>query len=565
MNAPWQSWLISNWPNWLQTINYPVAGVGDLQDLNFSLGVGQDGKWLGFINPGWYYHSNTEQYNYVQVATILVSGASGVGTVSDPISFRPSWGPVLVESPINGPYTQHNNSFQPGVPLSWSLSPDNSEYLVATLPTSSLLYGLRNLTTLPLGAVAGLEDLTNDLLYYYDFATNQVYIQPSDLTNLSPSVWADILYTYPLLRFREIVISETDASGNQIVNPSYNNIENIKIIRGYTTVSVTGAYHSSGSITHSLSGTYDNDWIVLDYWISRSFVLYNHMTMNLYCGGSSGSGALDTFTIYHENSIPDLIPNITVNVPSTGICNTFNVNPLFQYSYRSGYLFHGLPASSINDYWTPSSIQLNLDKDHVCSDFSELLKMKIIVYGDNDLPLPYYNLTVTVTGGSAVIQMPQGMTDGRGEVHYLIRPDTTGSSVIVVTALCGTLSASAVATIVSSSSLIDINKWYEGFVQVLVTNDQTSRGGFSTFVTACAADGLPRDNQVNLISKLSSEFQIGTSQTVTQNVTLSTCKVNALNLQAISQLGYVPQLNDSLVGYSNLAISKIITGAANGT
>ena len=86
----WPQWLLDMWPQWLESIGYPHAGVGDLSDLKLSLGVGQDGRWVGFINPGWYYHSNTEQYHYVQVGTINALGLYTFSGAVTAMSFRPS-------------------------------------------------------------------------------------------------------------------------------------------------------------------------------------------------------------------------------------------------------------------------------------------------------------------------------------------------------------------------------------------------------------------------------------------------------------------------------------------
>lgn len=565
----WPRWVRDMWPEWLEGIGYPKAGVGDLEDLKFALGIGQDGRWLGFIKPGWYYNQTIEQYNYVKVGSTQVTNLYGAsGTVTASISFRPSWGPILVQGVADdasgsndGPYREHHNSFYPGYQLTFSAQ--SSSVIVATLPSSCILVGLRNLTNLPMGSVAGSSSILNEKQYYYDPNTNKVYIKPKAPTNLNQSVWADLLYTYPLLRFREVVISETNASGYSIVKPSYREIQDVRAFRGSYTTLTTG-FHASGSLTHTLSGVYAGDWVILDYWICKSFVLQDHRTLKYFVGGPLSSAYQDVFKIYYETSIPDIQPNITINVPSSSVYNAFNVNPLYEFGYRSGYLFHGQPASSINSYWVPSTIEIYLDKTEVCKDWAEPLKIRISISGDNGLPLPYYPITVSVNGGSALIKSPSGMTSGRGDMHYLVRPHATAAtSSITISASCGSLTASAIASVVTSAVLITGTKWYDGFVHVVVTNDKTGRGAYRTFTTATTADGLPRNNQVYLTSNLTSEFHSGSNKTLTQKIDV-TSSVGIPNIQALSELGYVPQPNDSLFGYSNTANSQIIKGESNG-
>jgi hypothetical protein len=288
----------------------------------------------------------------------------------------------------------------------------------------------------------------------------------------------------------------------------------------------------------------------------------DHNTLQYYVGGPLSSAYQDVFTIYYETSVPDVYPNITVNVPASTIYNAFNVNPLFEYGYRAGYLFHAQPASSINTYWVPSQIELYSDKSIVCRDWAELVKVKLAISGDNDLPLPYYPVTINFTGGSAIVAAPSGMTNGRGEVHYLLRPSRTVSAMTIL-ASCGTLSASAYISLVASSALIDATKWFDGFVHIVVTNDKTGRGAFRGFTTATTADGLPRNNQVYLTSKLTSEFHDGSNKTLTQKINIGG-SIGIPNIQALAEFGYVPQPNDNLFGYSNTANSKIIKGESNG-
>lgn len=560
-NNSWPLWLKEIWPSWLEGIGYPETGVGDLGDLKLTLGVGEGSRWVGYVNPGWYYHWNVEQYNYVQAGTRVVSGVTGSGEVTESISFRPAWGPVLIQGIANdldayqdGPYREHHNSFYPAYSLSWALHA--SGVYVATLPSSSILVNMRNLTTFPMGSVAGTGLLTNDKVFYYDLENSKVYIRPKNPS--VPDVWADLLYTYPKLRFREVVVNEQDGSGGYRVRPSYSQIEDLKVIYAGNT-QLSPAYHASGYLSHSVSGAIAGSWIVLDYWISKSFILKDHKTLQYYTGGSAGTGVTDSFTIFYETSIPDILPSVMVSTPASDINPVLNLNPMFQDGYRSGYLFHANPASSVNSYWTAEKMMLSLDKSYVCRDWQEPIKAKLMVLADTDLPLPYYPVTVSITGGSALLQLPNGRTDGRGEVHVLIKP-SSGATVLTIAASCGSLSTSVSASVLSSGSVIDLDKWYNGHVSIVISNEKTGRGAYRTFTSATTLDGLPKSASISLVSKLASEFHNSTGQTSTKNLTVNHTLSLPQNLAAMVEFGYVPQPNDELFGYSGTGISRIIKG-----
>jgi hypothetical protein len=536
----WPSWLKELWPNWLENIEYPAPGVGDLADLKLSLGVGENGKWVGFITPGWFYHDNKEQYHFVQRGSTIVTDAGpSSGEVIETISFRPSWGPVLVSGENDVPYREHHNSLYPGVSLSWA--DQGSGIYSATIPSDSILVGLRDLTSLPLGAVSGTGLILSPKLYHLDGDT--VYIKPKDVGNIE--VWADLVYTSPKLRFRELVIQEEEG-----VLPSYQYINNIDIIRGTETENVSG-FHTTGYISHSLTAS-NGDWVVLEYDISRSFILSDHKTLEYFTGGATG--IIENIEINYETSIPDILPSISL---TEGVTGTFNVNPLYERSYRAGYLFHSNPASSWNDYWTPGKIELFLDKDSVCKSWNELLKVTFYVADENKLPLPDYPVTVTVTGGSAIIKLPENRTDGRGEIHYIIKPDIAAST-ISVTGTVGSLSVSASASAIASGDVISLAEWHDGHINLVTSTERTKRGAFRLFTNCTDLDGIPRTAQeISIFSRLASEFHKD-SNTTTASIIVP-AERSSKNIFAISELGYVPQPNDSIVAFSGTHGQSVIT------
>lgn len=549
----WPNWLQELWPSWLENIGYPAPGVGDLDDLKFTLGVGDGGRWIGFVKPGWYYHNNREQYKYVQVATIVASSVSGSGVITESVSFRPNWGPVLVygmqddpDEDLDGPYREHHNSFYPAYSLSWT--PTTSGIFTASVPSGTILVGLRDLTNLALGSVAGTGLLISNKLYYYDRYNNRIYIKPRDTSNIE--VWADLLYTVPRLKMREVVVYESDG-----VRASYNQIENITIIRGNQTVAVTG-YHATGFFSPSLTGTVAGDWVVLDYYVSKSYILLDHQTLHWYAGGPMGYSWIDTFKVYYESSIPDIIPNVIISDAVTG---SLNFNPIHRDSYRTGYLFHAVPGSSLNSYWTVGRVRAYLDKQSVCSSWNELLKLSIYINEANDIPIPYCPVSVTITGASALLSMPDtDLTDGRGEIHYLLAPEV-GASTIGVTAIAGAFSSIVSAMVVGSGSIIDIDKYLDGQVNLLLTDEKTKRGAIRMFVNAMNLDGIPRMSNTDTItieSELASEFNNG-DNIATQSITVGSGQ-SITNVGALIEVGYVPQPKDKLFGSSATGQSIIV-------
>lgn len=539
----WPTFLKDSWANWLENIGYPETGVGDLTDLKLTLGVGDNGRWVGFVNSGWYYYDNREQYKYVQASTVTVSGASGSGSVSA-YSFRPSWGPVLVfgttATSSNMPFVEHNNSFYPAASAVWSSGSSGLYY--TAVPTGCLLYGVRNLTNLPLGSVSGTGLLDDSRLYYYDMTNNLVYIKPKSVPT---DYYLDLVYSSPNLKMRELVILE-----DGVLKASYQRIYETRYTRGSETVYSSGL-NTSGIVTYTGSSYNNGDWFVLEYYIRNSFVLKDHNLLHYYC---DNLGTDNTLSIYYESSIPDIFPNITL---SEGASGTFNINPTYSSSFRSGYLFHANPASAIEDYWTVGSVDLNIDKDIVCKDWNEMLKAKLIVYADNGLPLPHYPITIS-TNGSALMTLPSSsLTDNRGEVHMIIAPTAVGA--LTVSATAGVITASVSALAVASGSLITIDKWLDGHVNIIVSNEKNGRGGLRTYLNAINLDGIPRSSAADTItlhSKLSSEF-LARETLYTKNVTLGS-NISVANLAAISEVGYTPQPNERLIATSNSGQSNIV-------
>jgi len=530
----------NNWPFWLDTVSYPAPGVGDLQDLSFKLGVGEGGQWIGFINTGWYYADRLEQYHYSLVGTQTIAAAAGSGQATESISFRPSWGPILLTGSASGQYTQHHNTFQPGQSLSWTALASGVYY--ATVPASTIVVGCRDLTLLPLGAVSGTGSLISEKFYYYDYPGKVLYIKPKSTSPIN--IFVDYLELKPRLKFREIVVQDTG-----VLYPSYQGIENISIQRGYQSQTLTGPV--TGYITHSLSGVQDGDWVVLEYYVQKSYVVYDHQTVKYYTTASSG----DTVRINYETSLPDIIPSMTVAKPRAEV---FNLNPLFSNAYRTGYLYHANMSTPASSYWTVDTVQATLDKDWVCAAWSEMFKATILVTDIQGLPIPYYPVTVSLTtGASAIGRVPAssvGTTDGRGEIHFLVSVPTSIST-LRLDVISGVVTGSVTGSILSPLTTLPSSVFYGGTTEIYVSKDITPRRYWRVYAKNSYLDGIPKPaSTIILRSEKSSAFEYKTA--LTTQITTIQALIGINNLDCIAgldlseQVGYLPQPGDRLAGYT---------------
>lgn len=556
--SSWPTWLKNLLPNFLETVNYPRSGIGDLQDLAFQPVISNTGKWTGYINTGWYYHENLEQYNYSVKATKLVAAVSGSvgiasggytttssvsGILAESISFRPSWGPVLVySSSTKEPYTIHHNCFYPAVSLTWALS---GTCYVATLPSSSLLLNIRDLTNLYFGAVASTGDLLSNKLYWYDQTNNQVWIK----STTSPQAWADVLYTVPKLRVRELSFQESGG-----VRASYRNIEDVKVYRGDQVYTVTGTVTGSNYISHTLTGCALGDWVVLEYYVTKSYVLTDHDQLQYFIG----LNAYDNFIVDYESSVPDIIQSATIQNSAA-----LNYNPIFSDSVRAGYLFHSNPASSISSYWKPSFLRLQADKSVLCGTYNEPVFISAALYDENQLPIPYFPISYSYTSGvSALSTSPTGsVTDGRGEFHILLSPASSMTSIVFslsASSLTSSVSGSLNITVDTFGNMVTMAKWTSGWLNVIQTNQTNGDGYIRCFSNAISLDGIPRSYIYTLYSDKSTIF-IGQDKVPKVGSIRLVQDAYAPNFTSILEFNMLPQGGEVLYAEDGDAQSEKIT------
>lgn len=540
-------------PSWLENVGYPSTGIGDGDDLRLTVGLGTEGQWYGFVNPGWFYHNNLEQYNYNLLGYIShsfpvsVTGSlptPATGSIVEPVSFRPAWGPVIVRAnslqnfaPVytDFPLTHHSNSFYPASTLSWSQVGTTSIYS-ASLPSSCMLVNMRDLTNVPMGSVAGTGSIITPKYYFYDIDNSLVYVR-SDDGHLN--YYADIVYFYPKLRMRELVVVD-----DGIIKSSYHSIENLIVSRGSQSYSI-GAVASA--ITNPVTGLYTGDWVVMDYYISDSYILKDHRTVEFY------TSTPRQITVSYEKAITSYVPPAKLNN------NTYlNINPIFYDSYRSGYLFHTTNTVTTTGLWTPKTFNVTVDKTTVCYDWAESVKIKAVLLDNQGLPIPYYPISCTLSPSATItICTPStglNYTDGRGEVHILVSPPSSG--LFTFSAYAGSVSGTVSVNCVPQTTFINKSNYTNGQLQLVAEPDVNDLGTQKLEFCATYLDGLPKSSidskPVNISSKLSSSFlynnnyyngSIYIGYPDLPNLSIS-------NVMAINYLYVLPNKSDVLVAWN---------------
>ena len=536
----WPNWLSDILPGWLEDTNYPARGVGDLDDLQLKMGVGEGGRWVGFINPGWFYANNREQYNYIVKGTKTAGSAVVTGTLTESTSYRPAWGPVLVESASGIPYTQHHNSFVPGNICSWTSA--GSGLMYTAIASGCVVTGLRDLTPLMLGSVAGLKDLISNRYYYFDEATRRLWIRPTDPANVQ--IWVDLLYTVPRIKFYELVVQTDDG-----IQLSYKNAIGVTLQRGNSIESVGN--WASGYIDTTL--TVDTgDWVVASYYIQRSFCLLDHKTISYYSIPVSG----EVITAYYETSLPDILPAATV------AGTQLNFNPLFSGAYRTGYLSHlDALTTPVSGLWTPAKMFLEADKTSAVRSWNEHVKFSLMLIDKNELPVPNYPLTLSISAGTTTVTTTSLVaTDGRGEIHGIIIPAASGT---VITATCGSLTKSITIANVAPSGMVGSSISNGGMSLIIDETKRTRRGNRKVYVNYTYGDGIPKIGTATLNTKLASELEVdGHLYSKSATVGIGYQLDNPLGVQ--TNIGYTPQSNDEIYCSDYPAQSPIIkTGEVN--
>ena len=435
----WPTWLSNTLPAWLEKTGYPFNGVGDLEDLYFGTQSTEYDRWSGFVTPGWFYYNNQEDYSYIQKGTQTFTSAT-TGTVTASVSFRPSWGPILLNGSLYGPYVQHHNIYQPGISVTWTQIPSTQTWYY-DLTTTQYLVGLRDLKNTVFGATTSINYPLTESLYYYDTTANRVYVV-SPISAPDNIIFLDVLNSQPQLKFYESLIVDSDLTVKLSYLRPYG-MNSIKISRGTLNITPTSGYPSATTNQFDvtgIAGIKEGDWVVAEYYINNSFIVTAHNTISYYTNTLGN----ETVTISFETSIPTTNQPLFVN-NSIGTGN-FNLNPTLSDGFRSGYLIY----TDQTPIWTPAKVTIDSDRDFF-NVSGQAVKFKVILRDTNGLPVPNKAITVNVNGATILSSAPStAKTDNKGEYHILV----TKSSSITLTVTQGSLSATKTVTLLTMQSAL---------------------------------------------------------------------------------------------------------------
>lgn len=487
----WPTWLSKTLPSWLEKTGYPFNGVGDLEDLYFSTQLTEFDRWSGFVTPGWFYYNNTEDYSYIQKGTQTFTSAV-TGTVTATTSFRPSWGPILLNGSLYGPYVQHHNIYQPGIAVTWTQVPGTQTWYY-DLSGTQYLVGLRDLKNTVFGATTSINYPLTESLYYYDVTNNRVYVV-SPITAPDTKIFLDVLNNQPQLKFYESLVVDENLKVKLSYLRPYG-MNSIKISRGTLNITPSSGYPSATTNEFDVSGITgikEGDWVVAEYYINNSFIVTAHDTITYYTNTLGN----ETVTISFETSVPTTNKPFSVN-NSVGTGN-FNLNPTLSDGFRSGYLIY----TDQTPTWTPTKITIESDKDHF-NVSGQAVKFKVMLFDVNGLPVPNTAISVNVNSATILTSEPAtAKTDNKGEYHILV----SKASSITLTATQGSLSATKTVpllTIQNALSQITTNTLRQSFP---IFTQQKVDDRTDIYGTILQLDGTPSNSAIFFTPKNSNLF-----------------------------------------------------------
>lgn len=447
---------------WLKDLNYPRSGVGDLEDLSFFVGVGSKGRWLGFVNPGWYYHKSLELYHYIAEGNITTAIPPGSSVITHSISFRPAWGPILIYGQDNELYEPIYPVLFPAMPATWIQVAGTQDLYVTTIPSGAELVGVRDLQPIALGEVAASGELISDRFFYVDEVNRKVYTRSST----SPvKKYLDLLYSAPLgIRYREVV-----TLGKEGLLPSYRLIENVEVRRGDFTQTISGPI--SGYIVPSGTGFVYGDWFTLEYNVVKSYTVRDHKTIYIYSTAASG----DDVSVSFETSIPDLIPPLTLSGVASGL---LDLNPFNPTSHRTGVLFHYSLTPPPSSLYEASTIRVDVDRSVMIREWKDFAKFTALALDESGLPIPWQRATLTLSPGTELLVTTPAATgsgttysvmfDGRGELHGCIRPGIALTSETTITVYTGFATGAATISMVSTGDVLSGGGYQKGGIALVL-------------------------------------------------------------------------------------------------
>lgn len=523
---------------------YLQSGIGDLSDLEFKTAVAEGGKWVGLVNPGWYWVGAKLNYLYSSVSEVSSSIAAGYDSVSIPsASGTPMlfWAPVTINSTgdTTRNYISLSQTYRPMQTLTWSTS---GEVAWATLPQNIKLLGVRNAKGQEYGKVAGLRDLVDKFYFYVD---NGIIFLKEQTT--SPDAFIDTWTTNQAGSALLLVSELCQATSSTQVYTKHRYPENVVVIHGYQSCSGSA---SENLITHTLSGVVVGDLIRLDYNVPYTYVVIDSATIGTYA--TSG----DSITVKYELASPG-----TQHLVSTNYAAPLQLNPLFG-GVRVGYLLANSASSTvwnINDAYIVLSTDI---KTKSVPEWKEPFRVLAISQDRKGRRVPYTPITWSIPASVFVLNydvVANNTTDGRGECHLLCLPGVDCAATLTFTAIPSTISDqeygdTLTITTQVASSLINADNYKSGNIYLYLNAGKTATGARKMLGQCTYLDNIPWistdsvmvDQKVKFLTKNGRIYQTS-NQTNSQIQSIAINVSNSNQGLGAIQWNYYPPLAGDLV------------------
>jgi len=444
----------------LEKYGYPRSGT---VDTSLSTEEKTEYLWLLDAGSGFYYFDGRLQYNYNDRAEETFTLAAGVNTITLTGSANPNKGPVLIYSDTEGAggsgqvhYLPINNCLYPGYVATWTAS---GSYYRVQIPAGTKLINVRSLEEETLLEVKSLTEVKSEDQYFFDTATSYVYIKTT--TSPNNNYYLDLIYSQPLLKFREAVIVEKEG-----IRPTYKYIEGITIRRGGDTLYNSGAPFFGDYLETTIE---EGKWVILEYYIKYSYIQKTTTSFEVYAGYASADAIIIHYETTHKKEGLDSLTAV-------------NLSPLtLGYKGQGFVISTDTPISSLN---TPHRVVAYSDKDYLHTGVAEETLITVIVLDRSNIPVPLATISKTSSNLTAITSFPTAV-DSTGKISFYVKATAAGAWSIFFTCSAinsNTISGTATSNIYTST---DYEKGYS-FV--------TQKEG-NIYCQQSRLDGLPRLNK----------------------------------------------------------------------
>jgi hypothetical protein len=412
------------------------SGVGGGDDLLVKVKEDPNGGWFAQVHDGFYYIGTEEEYLFAQKGTLSFSAQTTGAVLTTTIT---GWqvdptrvGPVIMRR--SGQIRQLQR-VTPGLRAFKPITFTGTDPKVAVVPASGILVQLcsqpvtGNLLSVPTtGDIISSED------YFYDRATNNIYIRATNPPSLFVTYVVDELTSNPLHQ-EEIVRVSTDG----FVRTQFTNVWSASgsafnpLIQKPTPnglITVTGSVVSGNVITFNSSGMIaSGDIVAVSYMVKDSYTVVpsGNVLGIRYFLASSGS-----FTIDYE------LGNQWYDTSQTsGTVDYIQLNPILE-PRKSAFLYMVDANAPFPSASTLTMAASNLNPLYNPSGSAKVI-IGVTVYDAELEPIPQQWLRVTVAGsGTLALVTPisgstssaSGLTNGIGQVLYSWTMQGTGAVTI---------------------------------------------------------------------------------------------------------------------------------------